>query len=233
MNGERRQMSETNGQTPKLNEALAKAQAAFPDIHKEANNPYFKSKYMPLGYLFKMHRPGLTNEGLAVIHTLATEEDILTVRGLLLHKSGESIVSEYGINLSELRVKDKNGNTKVSEQTKGSAITYGRRYTYEALIGVAATEDDDGNEASKDKPQPKMVSAESANKMIAMGEEIGIDTPTMIAAATKGTQAKNMAGLTHDEFKGAMERFQNHYDLAIKAIALAAAKKVERQEVAE
>jgi hypothetical protein len=38
-------------------------------------------------------------------------------------------------------------------QSEGSALTYKRRYSLSAILGVASEEDDDGEEASKDKPE--------------------------------------------------------------------------------
>lgn len=44
---------------------------------------------------------------------------------------------------------------KDTPQSIGSAATYGRRYAAEGLLGVSATQDDDGNEATGKKDESK------------------------------------------------------------------------------
>jgi hypothetical protein len=45
---------------------------------------------------------------------------------------------------------------KKDMQGLGSAITYARRYSICALIGIVDTEDDDGNASLSDKPKPQV-----------------------------------------------------------------------------
>jgi len=69
-------------------------------------------------------------------------------------------------------MKAKDGVTKFDQQSIGSAITYARRYTWQALIGVAAEEDDDGNAATDQHdprstpPQPKTVKAPPVSQKV-------------------------------------------------------------------
>jgi hypothetical protein len=40
-------------------------------------------------------------------------------------------------------------------QQLGPAITYARRYAWASLLGIAAEEDDDGNDAGKKRPNQR------------------------------------------------------------------------------
>jgi len=63
------------------------------------------------------------------------ENGVLHTR--LLHTSGQWIASEHPLPMSG------------RPQEIGSALTYARRYSLSALIGIAADEDDDANAAEK------------------------------------------------------------------------------------
>ena len=119
--------------------ALSKAQGQFEHAKKDADNPFFKSKYADLASVIDAARPHLAANKLAVIQpTKRTSEGLLLVT-LLTHESGEYIGGEYPIKP-----------TKDDPQGMGSALTYARRYAFSAITGIAS-EDDDGNAASAKK----------------------------------------------------------------------------------
>ena len=104
----------------------------------EDSAPFFKSKYADLTEMVRVSRPALTNNGLSIVQQLTTKEDGTYLSTVLCHASGEWIESNIKI------VPPKN-----DVQTLGSYITYLRRYSYSALIGVCTSEDeDDDGEAS-------------------------------------------------------------------------------------
>jgi hypothetical protein len=101
-----------------------------------------------------MARPILAKHGLSVTQlTNSPDEMKISIKTILLHISGEYIASV-------LIMKSK----EPTAQAVGSVITYGRRYSYMAILGlVASEEDDDGNGAntpsdtkspSKSAPKP-------------------------------------------------------------------------------
>ena len=53
-----------------LSAALAKAQAKLQNAKNTADNPFYKSKYAPLGEVLDLVRPVLAENGLAVIQYL-------------------------------------------------------------------------------------------------------------------------------------------------------------------
>ena len=116
--------------------AISAAVSAFqgeieqPALNRE--NPYFKSRYVDLSGVLKSAQKLLAKNGLAVMQIISGG-DIIT---LLTHKSGQWIKSICPI-----------GNYK-TQQERGSAITYTKRYAICAILGIAADTDDDGNSAT-------------------------------------------------------------------------------------
>lgn len=121
-----------------LSKALVEAQKELKNPYNSANNPFFRSKYAPLQDVLKDVRPILTKNGLTVIQTPVGEGDLIGVKTTLLHKSGEYIISEPFL----LRT------SKNDPQGAGSAITYARRYSLNAVLSIAGDDDDDANSAS-------------------------------------------------------------------------------------
>ena len=127
----------------KLAEALAAAQGAMKGAVKDANNPFFKSKYADLASCWEACRGPLASHGLSVIQGVSAEGAKITVTTLLAHSSGEWVQDAI-----TLEAKDD------SPQSIGSAATYGRRYGLSAAVGIAP-EDDDGNASQPESPRPK------------------------------------------------------------------------------
>ncbi len=127
--------SETIG---KLAEALAKAQGAIEGAIKDSTNPHFRSKYADLAAVWDACRKPLSDNGLAVVQIPCGENpDVVTIETLLTHASGEWVKSRLTMRP-----------VKSDPQSIGSCITYARRYSLMAMVGVAP-EDDDGNAASQ------------------------------------------------------------------------------------
>ena len=137
--------------------ALNKFQAAITSVKKEADNPFFHAKYADLDSVWDMLRKPLTENGLAVTQTTETSEDKLFLLTTLFHTSGQWMNTQYPIVPMKQRARDDGGGWIASDdpQSLGSAITYARRYSLSALLGVSSGEpDDDGEKAmARDKPQ--------------------------------------------------------------------------------
>lgn len=131
------------GQTPNLNAALARAQAVMRPALKAALNPAFRSAdkpagspYADLSSIVEACRGPLSSNGLAFAQLVTSTPDGVTVTTRLLHSSGEQVEAPCWMPVAQK-----------TPQAYGSAITYARRYSLSALVGVAA-EDDDGNAAT-------------------------------------------------------------------------------------
>jgi hypothetical protein len=125
--------SETIG---KLAEALSKAQGEMKGALKDAENPFFKSRYADLASVWEACRGPLSRNGLAVVQVPEVKDGKVIICTVMIHSSGEWISGDLDMTP-----------TKSDPQGVGSAITYGRRYGLSAFAGIAA-EDDDGNAAS-------------------------------------------------------------------------------------
>jgi len=123
--------------------ALAKAQGEIGGgVTKDATNPHFKNKYATLAAVLQETLPALSRNGLALIQ-LVEGTELVTI---LAHSSGEDIRCRYPIAVRDM----------TNPQAMGAAITYARRYTAMAIIGVsAADDDDDGNGGNKPKTEPE------------------------------------------------------------------------------
>jgi len=152
--------SEFWGPIEKLAAALAKAQAEFSPVLKSSNNPFYKSKYADLSAVIDATRPALSKHGLAVVQLPAMDGTYVSVTTLLIHESGAGIRSVLSMPTS-----------KPDVQGAGSAITYARRFSYQAIVHVAGEEDDDGNRAAGKKPEDSDRGAVVAKKLKELGFE--------------------------------------------------------------
>lgn len=132
--------------TAELAKALALAQMEMGPAAKDAANPYFRSKYADLASAWDACRLPLARHGLSVVQCPTADGARVTVRTILLHESGERIASDLTIT-AQRQLKDGGGWEKVdSPQAVGSTITYARRYSLMAMVGIAP-DDDDGEAA--------------------------------------------------------------------------------------
>jgi len=125
-----------------LAKALVGAQAEFSAVPKGSVNPFFKSKYAALPDVVATAGPVLAKHGLAVSQFIGSDELIT----YLLHESGQFIAHTMTLHI----IKD-------DPQAQGSAVTYARRYSYMACLGLVADDDDDANLATRPKAAAKPV----------------------------------------------------------------------------
>lgn len=140
-----------------LAKALAAAQAEFKPIVKDkiVKSSSYSYRYADLATVRDAVTPALAKNGLAVVQTFKPNGgNVQYVETMLMHSSGEHITSSYQIPATG------------KQQEIGSAITYARRYSLCAILGVVAEDDDDGNSA--DQKQVKIeqtVSTQAAGKL--------------------------------------------------------------------
>ena len=139
------------------------------DAEKNAVNPHFKNKYADLPSQFEVIRPALHKHGLCLTQTTYVDGNVLFLKTILGHKSGQWIRSDYPICMFPAK-----------QQDLGSATSYARRYQSAAICLVASdTHDDDGEGAVQPvkitKPQPpkmpeKNVVAEPAPEPLSLAD---------------------------------------------------------------
>lgn len=123
--------------------ALAKAQGKIKVAPKDnvakvdsRTGTSFSYRYSTLADVWEACRAPLSENGLAVIQTVATEGAKVTVTTLIAHSSGQWISDDLSLIAMD-----------PSPQKIGSCITYARRYALGSMVGVVSEEDDDGAEA--------------------------------------------------------------------------------------
>jgi len=129
-----------------LAKALIKAQSELKGAKRTQVNPYFKSHYADLAEIWDTCREPLNKNGLAICQTIDTEGEKTYLETVLLHESGEWISGRLPLLL-----------TKLDAQGQGSAITYARRYSISAIVGVSEIDDD--AEAAIAHPEKKTKAA--------------------------------------------------------------------------
>lgn len=132
-----------SGEIGELASALAAAQAELSPASKNAQNPHLKNRYADIAAVYEAIRETLPKHGLSVSQIIMPHESKARVRTLLMHKSGQWLASECLMPL------DRNG----GPQGMGSAITYARRYSLSAIVGVVSEDDDDAEAAQPRRQQ--------------------------------------------------------------------------------
>ncbi len=178
--------------------ALAKAQGAMTGAIKDATNPHFKSSYADLASVWDACRAPLSNNGLSVVQLPEVFGEEVVVTTILLHASGQSISSMLSARPQ-----------RHDPQGIGSVITYLRRYSLSAMVGIAP-EEDDGNAASgrgqqagppRSEPRPPASNGQQA-------APTGTPPMSLIEAIKKIREAKTeaeiqaLAGTLSPIFKG-------------------------------
>jgi len=131
-------------QINELATALAKAQGQMGGATKDSTNPHYNSRYADLASVVEAIRGPFAEHGLSFVQLPSpSEKQEVLIETVLLHNSGQWIS-----NLVAMPV------TKADAHGVKSAGTYARRMGLEAISGVAAVEDDDGNAAMAAKPRP-------------------------------------------------------------------------------
>ncbi len=121
-----------------LAKSLSQFQAKVKQPLKDKDNPFFKSKYVPLENVVEAITETSGEFGLSFIQfPLNDANGRVGITTLLMHESGEWIESEPIFATP----------AKQDAQGAGSVITYLKRYSLSAIFGITSDEDDDGNSA--------------------------------------------------------------------------------------
>lgn len=126
--------------------ALAKAQLAFGKITKNqtAKAGSYSYAYADLATILSTVTDALNKEGVFLSQDVTSSGNDVHCRTILYYVDGSTIVS------GEIAIPACGGNN--AAQARGSAITYARRYSLCATLGIAADDDDDGKAAGGDQP---------------------------------------------------------------------------------
>lgn len=173
-----------------LNKALANFHKEVKQPMKDANNPFFKSKYVPLENVVEAIDDVAPKFGLTYSqYPVTTDDGKVGISTVLLHESGEFI--EYPPATTK---PDKN-----TPQGVGSALTYMRRYSLSAVFGITSDQDDDGNEASGNA---KAKQTSNKNVQMASAQTIGTLKKEVIEFTNliKGTEKEAPQNIVEQKF---------------------------------
>jgi hypothetical protein len=137
-------------QIGELAAALAKAQAEMKPAVFDKVNPHFKSKYASMASCQDAGRP-LARHGIAVTQIPNQEPEGLYLDTMLIHASGQWLKGRMRVVAQQQ-----------TAQGIGSGLTYARRYSYSAMTGVVADEEDDGEEATRPERPPVRLAQKKA-----------------------------------------------------------------------
>src|SRR5215210_3566599 len=137
--------------------ALAKAQTELSNPEKSLvgllpspspHEPARPFRYAPLSVGLEIVRKSLGRQEIAVVQTTEIEKDpgLVRLTTVLAHASGEWLSSDWPVcSVSEI----------TAPQRMGAALTYARRYSLFALVGIAGEDDQDAPHVGDgDKPDP-------------------------------------------------------------------------------
>ena len=152
--------------TKEITKALCKFIQTVGTIEEKDTAQY--GKFADLSTVLSTVNPALAANGLAVVHTTKVEDYKNILITNLLHTSGESITSEMVLPVNT-------GGRGNPMHQEGGAITYCRRYSLLAILGLnAGIPDNDGDFAN---PTADKVTPINKNKAVGM--------PTILDDETK------------------------------------------------
>jgi len=134
-------MVEQSATVSKLFAAVVAAGGELRNPPKDSVNPHFKSRYADLATVLDTVRPVLARHKLAVVQMPTEMDGGPGLATTLVHESGEWMRATVRLYPG-----------KQDPQGIGSALTYARRYGLQAVLGIAADDDDDGAAGSRPAP---------------------------------------------------------------------------------
>lgn len=126
--------------------ALSKAQGKMETAKFNRVNPHYKNRYADFTAVMDACRHPLADNGLSIMQYCETINDKLTLVTMLAHTSGQWIKSYFPLNP-----------VNMTSQAIGSAMTYAKRYSLSAMLGIVSDDEDDDGEASHGRFPSKIV----------------------------------------------------------------------------
>lgn len=145
-------MIRTSQDLDQLSLALVKAQAEMPTVPKQTKGQVGNQVryYADLATVVEVVQPVLAKFNLGYVQFPGSQDGMVAVTTRLIHESGQWIEGTL------LMPSGGNG-----AQGVGSALSYARRYSLMAVLGLAP-EDDDGAGASQPAPRPRAATSKPA-----------------------------------------------------------------------
>ena len=188
-----------------ITKALVKAQKEMPAIQKRGTNPRFKSKYAKYDDIRDACVQTLCDNGLIITQHVWPEGEMQCLVTRLNHTSGEWMQSKCVLPIQEF-----------TSQNFGSAMTYCKRYTLEAILMLAG--DDDDGEAAEDNNFRKNTVDTSQRKQ--ESSKIQPLTEKKSAPSSKFQTLKNLvaqSGVDVSQFEAYMTEWAAKKNMSVEA----------------
>ena len=183
-------------------EALARAQDEMPEIPKRhqasivtKSGASFSYRYAALEDITRVVRPVLARHGLSYAWDVTHGDGALIVTCVLRHVDGHEERASFPVPID--------GSARMSAaQANGAALTYGRRQSLIAVLGLTTTDEDiDG---AGDVPDSNRITPQQAADLDALIEEVGADRRKLLQWAGVG----RLEDLTHDKYQTAVRMLE-------------------------
>jgi len=175
--------------------AVAEFKAEPIVITKDKVNKQYASRYTSKGNLVNTVNVALSKFELTARWDVSQEEDSITVTCILSHSQGHSE------QVSLTAPPDDSGSKNIIQQIK-STKTYLEIATYEAVIGVAST--DDPGDTDGNMPRQTINDNQVAN-LEALIEEVGADKEAFL----RMLKVESLAQLPASKYDGAIKRLED------------------------
>lgn len=183
--------------------ALALCQGEIENANKSVENKFFKSSYADLAEVINAAKLPLSKNGLSIVQLPSFDAGVVSVKTMLCHKSGQYIESVISTPIA-----------KQDPQSIGSAITYMRRYSYSAMVGIAQ-EDDDGNKAAGNDTAPKQdtkLTKKASSEQIALILDLATKTNSVVADIAKAYKCTMVNDLSEIDAIGVVNILQKRLE---------------------
>lgn len=137
----------------------------------------FEYKFANLADCMELVREPMHNNGLCFISGVDVHSPVVTVTTRIIHTSGQWVQTTVRLPIDDQRMS--------TAQAVGSAMTFGRRYTFCALLGIA-TEDDDGKAAGKANRGAPPAKKKQEPRQATPAEQLKEEEAMLLACKTVG-----------------------------------------------
>jgi hypothetical protein len=163
---------------------------------KEVGFGTTKYKHATLAGIVDVAAPALSRHGLS--HRWETKQDqgVITVSCIITHELGHS-------ERTTLTAAPDTSGGKNSIQAIGSTVSYLQRYTFTAITGLAAADEDKDSKLPTDKPR---ITEKQAADLTALVDEVGKTMPQLL----KKLQLARIEDLPAAEYEETVKLVQRH-----------------------
>lgn len=183
-------------------QAFAAFQRECPSIVKEAKADRYK--YATLDQIARVVNPILSSHGLSYTWDTETTETEIRILCSLRHVNGHTVQSHAAMTIEQGRGINRN-------QSTGSAMTYGQRYSLIQVLGLTTCQSDDDGASSGSRPPREPAKTTPATtqqkaKIHAMCKDLGIDDKMRKARMTQLFGVDSTTKLTKRQASEMIER---------------------------